>query len=36
LVILDKNPLKDEPVAIKDILVLETLKEGKTIYKRGD
>lgn len=36
LVILDKNPLKVEPVAIKDILVLETLKEGKTIYKKGD
>jgi predicted amidohydrolase YtcJ len=35
LVILDKNPLKVEPVAIKDIIVLETLKEGKTIYKRG-
>ncbi|MDX2133297.1 MAG: amidohydrolase [Saprospiraceae bacterium] len=34
LVILDKNPLKVEPMTIKDIKVLETIKEGKTIYKR--
>jgi predicted amidohydrolase YtcJ len=34
LVILDKNPLKVEPMSIKDIKVLETIKEGKTIYKR--
>jgi len=33
LVILDKNPLKVDPMAIKDIKVVETLKEGKTIYK---
>ena len=33
LVILDANPLKVEPMAIKDIKVLETLKAGKTIYK---
>lgn len=32
LVILDKNPLKVEPMAIRDIKVLETIKEGKTIY----
>lgn len=32
LVILDKNPLKVDPMAIKDIKVLETLKEGKSIY----
>ncbi|WP_417212780.1 amidohydrolase [Bizionia sp.] len=31
-VILDKNPLKVEPIEIKDIHVLETIKEGKTIY----
>jgi len=31
-VILDKNPLTVEPMAIKDIKVLETIKEGKTIY----
>ena len=33
LVILDKNPLKVDPTAIKDIKVVETIKEGKTIYK---
>ena len=32
LVILDKNPLKVEPMTIKDIKVLETIKEGKTIF----
>ena len=33
LVILDGNPLKVEPMAIKDIKVVETIKEGKTIYR---
>jgi predicted amidohydrolase YtcJ len=33
LVILDRNPLTVDPMSIKDIKVLETLKEGKTIYK---
>jgi len=33
LVILDKNPLKADPLTIKDIKVVETIKEGKTIYK---
>ena len=32
LVILDKDPLKVEPMAIKDIKVLETIKEGKPVY----
>jgi predicted amidohydrolase YtcJ len=32
LVILDGNPLTVEPMAIKDIKVLETIKDGKTIY----
>jgi predicted amidohydrolase YtcJ len=35
LVILDNNPLKVPPMAIKDIKVVETIKEGKTVYKRG-
>lgn len=34
LVILDKNPLKVEPMTIKDIQVLETIKEGITIFKK--
>ncbi len=34
LVILDKNPLKVDPMAIKDIKVIETIKEGKTIFTR--
>lgn len=33
-VILDKNPLKVDSDAIKDIEVLETIKEGKTIFKK--
>jgi hypothetical protein len=33
MVILDGNPLKVDPMKIKDIKVVETLKEGKTIYK---
>ena len=32
-VVLDKNPLKVAPVAIKDIKVVETIKEGETIYR---
>ena len=34
LVILDKNPLTVDPNNIRDIKVMETIKEGKTIYKR--
>lgn len=34
LVILDSNPLKIDPMNIKDIVVLETIKEGETIYKK--
>jgi predicted amidohydrolase YtcJ len=32
LVILDRNPLTVEPMTIKEIKVLETIKEGKTIH----
>jgi len=35
LVILEKNPLKVESTTIKDIAVLETIKEGKTVYTRS-
>ncbi|MCB9200457.1 MAG: amidohydrolase [Flavobacteriales bacterium] len=34
LVILDANPLKVEQDAIKDIQVLETIKEGESVYRR--
>jgi predicted amidohydrolase YtcJ len=34
MVILDKNPLKVDPMTIKDIKVVETLKEGITVYTR--
>jgi predicted amidohydrolase YtcJ len=36
LVILDQNPLKVAPLAIKDIKVVETIKEGKTIYTASE
>ena len=32
LVILDANPMKVEPIAIRDIKVLETIKDGVTVY----
>lgn len=32
MVILDKNPLKADPMEIKDISVVETIKEGTTIF----
>jgi predicted amidohydrolase YtcJ len=34
LVILDKNPLKVDPMTLKDVQVMETIKEGKTVYQR--
>ncbi len=34
-VLLDKSPLDVNPMDIKDIQVLETIKEGKTIYKKA-
>ncbi|HOX20497.1 MAG TPA: amidohydrolase [Gemmatimonadales bacterium] len=33
LVILDRNPLTVDPMTLKEIRVLETIKEGKTIYR---
>ncbi len=35
LVILDKNPLRVDPMEIKDIQVVETIKDGATIYRRN-
>ena len=34
MVILDGNPLTVDPMKIKDIKVVETIKEGKTVYRR--
>ncbi|MEG1481396.1 amidohydrolase [Clostridium sp.] len=34
LVVLDRNPLKVDPIEIKNINVLETIKEGVTLYKK--
>lgn len=33
LVILDRNPLKVDPMEIRDIQVLETIKDGQVIYQ---
>jgi predicted amidohydrolase YtcJ len=33
LVILDQNPLKIDPMKLKEIIVVETIKEGQTIFK---
>jgi predicted amidohydrolase YtcJ len=33
MVVLDRNPLAGDPMAIKEIKVLETIKEGTTIYR---
>ncbi len=35
LVILDRSPLLVDPMEIKDIKVLETIKDGKVIFQRG-
>jgi len=34
LVILERNPLTVDPATIKDIAVVETIKEGRTIFQR--
>jgi predicted amidohydrolase YtcJ len=33
LVVLDRNPLRVEPLSIKDIAVLEAIKDGNTIWR---
>jgi hypothetical protein len=34
LVVLDKNPLTVDPMTINKIQVMETIKDGKTVYTR--
>jgi predicted amidohydrolase YtcJ len=34
MVILDKNPLKIEPLELNTIQILESIKEGKTVFKK--
>ena len=34
-VILNENPIEVEPDKIKDIIVLETIKNGEVIYKKS-
>jgi predicted amidohydrolase YtcJ len=34
LVILDRNPLKIDPTSLREVVVLETIKEGKIVYKK--
>ena len=34
LVILSANPVELDPKLVKDIVVVETIKEGKTVYRR--
>ncbi|MFS0782784.1 amidohydrolase [Bacillus sp. 1P06AnD] len=34
LIILDKNPLETEPMTLKDIQILQTYKEGKSVYTK--
>jgi len=36
LVILSNNPLRVDPAVIKDISVIETIKDGKTIYRASE
>ena len=33
LVVLDRNPIKADPMSIKDIRVVETIKDGKRVYQ---
>lgn len=35
LVVLDGNPMAVDPMAIKEITVLETIKEGQSVYRRS-
>jgi predicted amidohydrolase YtcJ len=34
MVVLDKNPLKVDPITLKDIVVVKTIKDGKVVFER--
>ena len=34
MIILDKDPFDIDPMEIKDIQVLETIKDGNTVYTK--
>ena len=34
LVILDRNPLRCDPKSLRDVTVVETIKGGRTVYRR--
>ncbi|NTW87821.1 MAG: amidohydrolase [Desulfobulbaceae bacterium] len=34
-VLLDRNPLEGDPLTIADIKIMETIKEGKTVFRRN-
>jgi len=36
LVVLDQNPMRVDPAAIKDITVMETIKAGKSVFTLGE
>jgi predicted amidohydrolase YtcJ len=33
MVILDRNPLTVDPMELKDVLIEETIKEGRTVFR---
>lgn len=35
MVVLDKNPLKVDPMTLKDLKVMQTIKEGKVVYTKA-
>lgn len=35
MVVLSDDPLKIDPMAIKDLKILETIKEGRRVYQAG-
>ena len=34
VVILDRNPLRCDPKSLRDVTVVETIKGGRTVYRR--